>query len=50
MLALPPASCGCGDGTGGCGDGAGGVDVVLVVWMVLVVWIWRGWCGGPNIR
>ena len=32
MLALLPASCGCGDGAGGCGDSAGGVDVVLVVW------------------
>ena len=43
MLALPPASCGCGDGAGGCGDsavvivlwcgcGAGGVDVARVVW------------------
>ena len=37
MLALLPASCGCGDGVGGV-DGADGVDVVLMVWMVLVVW------------
>ena len=31
MLALLPASC-------GCGDGAGGVVMVLVVWMVMMVW------------
>ena len=28
MLALLPASCGCGDGAGGCGDSA----VVIVLW------------------
>ena len=37
MLALLPASCGCGDGAGGV-DGADGVDVVMVVSMVLMVW------------